>query len=309
MNFKTLLQVYTLIIISGLVGCSGGGGGGISSPSGSSAGSSSSGSGSSSESGSGSASTYGAYSSPNILATEFVSALNSTDGTYSSAVTLFTNETLRSEKAGQEKWFVIWDAKYSEYKAVSLNYVRSIQYYDYYSSNKAVASEFRSIERGEILSGRYNGDIYGNDYEVVDYHTSSGYYEGRNSGYLYEDEVGTTDVSLMALEKERVKFYAKAARVSFVYNVSIETSMSMVTLGSKIEKMLSHGIGELTSEDQLALLGDLKSLTGVSLEEIAQAGQDSKVKADVLLKIANKIGTNSQNLEQKFLPEIFGLTL
>ncbi len=254
-------------------------------------------------------STYGAYSSPNILASEFVSSLNSVDGTYSSSIQLYTNQTLRSMLPGQEKWFVIWDAKFSEYKAVSLNYVRSIVYYDYYSNNNAVASEFRSIERSDILAGQLNGDTFGNDYEVVDYHSSTGYYEGRNSGYLYEDEAGSTDVSLLAKEKEQAKFYEKAAKVSFVYNVSLETSMSMVTLGTKIEKMLSHGNGELTKDDQAALLTDLKGLTGVSIAEIQAAANDSKVKEDVLAKVAKKIGTSSQNLEQKFLPEVFGITL
>ncbi|MBC7538286.1 MAG: hypothetical protein H7281_05670 [Bacteriovorax sp.] len=306
-NLKTLLKVSMLLALTTLVSCSGGGGGGGSSSGGSSSSGSTSGSGGSS--GGGAVSTYGSYSSPNILASEFVAALNTNDGTYSSSVQLYTNETLRSKQAGQEQWFVIWDAKFSEYKAVSLNYVRTIQYYDYYSNNKAVASEFRSVERSDVLSGRINGDTYGNDYEVVDYHSTTGYYEGRNSGYLYEDEAGSTDVSLLAKEQEKMKFYEKAARVSFAYSVSIETSMSMVTLGSKIEKMLSHGNGELTSEDQIALMGDLKTLTGVSLEEIAAASQDSKAKSDVLAKIAAKIGTSSQNLEQKFLPEVFGITL
>lgn len=297
MSLKKLAQVSMLLALGILASCSGGGGG------------NSTGGGTSSGGGTTAPSTYGAYTSPDVLASEFVSALNSVDGTYSSAVQLYTNETLRSQQAGQEKWFVIWDAKFSEYKAVSLNYVRTIVYYDYYSNNRAVASEFRSIERGDVLGGRYNGDTYGNDYEVVDYHTSTGYYEGRNSGYLYEDEAGSTDVSLLAKEQEKMKFYAKAAKVSFAYNVSIETSMSMVTLGSKIERMLSHGNGQLTEADQVALLGDLKTLTGVSVEEIAKAATDTKMKADVLAKIADKIGTSAQNLEQKFLPEVFGVYL
>lgn len=296
-SLKKCAQVSMLLALGLLASCSGGGGGG---GGGGSTGGSSSG---------GSTSTYGSFSSPNILASEFVSALNSVDGTSTTAVQLYTNETLRSQQAGQEKWFVIWDAKFSEYKAVSLNYVRTIVYYDYYSNNSAVASEFRSIERSDVLAGRYNGDTYGNDYEVVDYSSSTGYYQGRNSGYLYEDEVGSTDVSLMAKEQEKMKFYEKASRVSFAYSVSIETSMSMVTLGSKIERMLSHGNGELTQEDQLALLGDLKTLTGVSVEEIAAAAADSKTKSDVLAKIADKIGTSAQNLEQKFLPEVFGIHL
>jgi hypothetical protein len=254
------------------------------------------------------ASTYGAYTSPSILASEFVSALNSVDGTYSSRVALYTNETLRSQHVGQEQWFVIWDAKWGEYKAVSLNYVRTIVYYDYFSNNSAVASEFRSIEHSDILSGHLNGDTYGNDYEVTDL-LSTGYYQGRNSGYLYEDEAGSTDVSLLAKEEEQAKFYSKAAKVSLVFNVSIEASMSMVTLGSKVEKMIARTNGEMTQADQSALLSDLKTLTGASMEEIKKASEDSKAKADVLAKIAAKLGTNAQNLEQRILPEVFGITL
>src|SRR5690606_18126522 len=149
---------------------------------------------------------------------------------------------------------------------------------------KAVASEFRKTETDDVIAGRMNGDFYGDDYEVVD-RLSSGYYEGRQSGYLYEDEVGTTDVSLLAKEQEQSKFFSKAAKVSFVYNVSLETSMSMITLGSKIEKMLSRANGELTQEDQLALLGDMKKLTGVTMEEIQKAAQSSEAKEDVIAKI------------------------
>ncbi len=298
-KLQSVFKLSAVLFLLALASCGGGGGGG---------GGTTTGGGSTSGGGT-STSTYGAKTSANILASEFVAAINTTDGTYSSAVQLYTNETLRSSQAGQEQWFVIWDAKFSEYKAVSLNYVRTIVYYDYYSNNHAVASEFRSIERSDVLAGRYNGDTYGNDYEVVDYHSSTGYYEGRNSGYLYEDEAGSTDVSLLAKEQEKARFYEKAARVSFAYSVSLETSMSMVTLGSKIERMLSHGNGELTQDDQLALLSDLKTLTGVSVQDIQAASVDSKAKADVLAKIASKIGTSSQNLEQKFLPEVFGINL
>lgn len=284
---KTLLKLSMLVALVTLASCGGGGGGGSSS---------------------GGGSTYGTYMSPSILASEFVTALNNVDGTYSSHVELYTNETLRSMQPGQEDWFVIWDAKYGEYKAVSLQYVRSIVYYDYYSNNRAVASEFRKIERDDILSGNVNGDYFGNDYEVVD-PISGGYFEGRNSGYLYEDEAGTTDVSLLAKEQEQKKFFEKAAKVSFVYNVSLETSMSMLTLGSKIEKMMTRANGELTEQDQAAILSDMKSLTGVSMEEIQKAAEDKKSKAEVLEKVAAKIGTSAQNLEQKVLPEVFGITL
>ncbi|MBC7712421.1 MAG: hypothetical protein H7177_03730 [Rhizobacter sp.] len=286
---KALLKLSVLSMLFALASCGGGGGGSV----GGSVGGGSS---------------YGTYNSPNILASEFVNSLNSVDGTYSTKVMLYSNETLRSSVAGQEDWFVIYDAKFSEYKAVSLQYIRSIVYYDYYSNNRAVASEFRNIEHGDIISGNLNGDYYGNDYEVVDLR-SSGYYEGRNSGYLYEDEVSAKDVSLLAKESEQKAFYTKAAKVSFVYNVSIETSMSMITLGSKIEKMLSRANGELTADDSAALTSDIKALTGVSMEEFQKASTDSAAKKDVLAKVAAKIGTSASNLEQKFLPEVFGITL
>jgi hypothetical protein len=297
-----LLKLSLLTATLALASCAGnnGGGGGTTTTTTSSSGGTSG--------GGAPASTYGSYTSPSILASEFVTALNNMDGTYSSRVALYTNETLRSQHVGQEQWFVIWDAKFGEYKAVSLNYVRTIVYYDYYSSNNAVAKEFRSIETSDILAGHLNGDTYGNDYEVADLQTS-GYYQGRNSGYLYEDEAGSTDVSLLAKEEEQAKFYAKAAKVSIVFNVSIQTSMSMVTLGSKVEKMIARANGDLTLSDQSALMSDLKTLTGASLEDIQKASQDSKVKADVLAKIAAKMGTNAQNLEQRILPEVFGITL
>jgi hypothetical protein len=287
---KTLLKVSMLSMLLALASCGGGGGGG------------------GYVGGGTTTSTYGTYSSPYILASEFVNSLNTVDSTYSSRVELYTNETLRSKVAGQDDWFVIYDAKFSEYKAVSLQYIRSITYYDYYSNNKAVASEFRAIERDDVLAGKVNGDYYGDDYEVVD-RLYNGYFEGRESGYLYEDEANSTDVSLLAKEQEQKKFFAKAAKVSFVYNVSLETSMSMITLGSKMEKMLSRANGELTQEDQAALASDMVKLTGVTAAELEKAGQDSAAKEEVLAKVAAKIGTSTQNLESKILPEVFGITL
>ena len=117
---KALLKLSLLALLTTLASCSGGGGGGSTGggvyyPPTTGGGSTGGGS-----TGGGSTSTYGAYQSANILASEFVSSLNSVDSTYSSRVELYTNETLRSQTAGQDDWFVIYDAKFSEYKAVSL---------------------------------------------------------------------------------------------------------------------------------------------------------------------------------------------
>src|SRR5690606_28970589 len=126
-NARTLLQSAALLSATTmLVSCSGGG-----------------------------SSTYGTYYSPTVSVNEFVNALNRIEGydADDSYVELYTDETIRSTYAGEEDWFVIYDDKYNEYKAVSLQYIRSIVYYDYYSNSTALAREFRAIERDDILSG------------------------------------------------------------------------------------------------------------------------------------------------------------
>jgi hypothetical protein len=45
------------------------------------------------------------------------------------------------------------------------------------------------------------------------------------------------------------------------------------------------------------------------MDEIQKASQDSTTKAEVLAKVAAKLGTSAQNLEQRVLPEVFGITL
>lgn len=256
-------------------------------------------------------STYGAYHSPSVSVNQFVNALNSIEGygANNSYVELYTDETIRSTYAGEEDWFVIWDDKYNEYKAVSLQYIRSIVYYDYYSNNTALAREFRAIENSDIFNGDINGDYWGDDYEVVDYDWWTNTFIGRNSGFQYEDEAATTDVSLLTAELEQKEFIKKAANISFAFNVSIETSLSLVTLGQKAEQMLKQTGGELTAQDQAALATDLERLTGVTLSEVAAAANDAGAKEDLLGKIADKIGTSAANLENKILPELFAVEL
>ncbi|MBH48557.1 MAG: hypothetical protein CME71_10355 [Halobacteriovorax sp.] len=282
---KLLKGAALLSATTMLVACSGGGGGGTS--------------------------TYGAYYSPTASVSQFVNALNNIEGYNAdqSYVELYTDETIRSTYAGEDDWFVIYDDKYNEYKAVSLQYIRSIVYYDYYSNSTALAREFRSIERDDIAYGDINGDYWGDDYEVVDYDYWTNTFIGRNSGFQYEDEVATTDVSLMTAEVEQKEFIKKAAKLSFAFNVGLETSLSLVTLGQKAELMIKKTGGELTVDDQAALTSDLQRLTGVSLSEVMAAANDDAAKEDLVGKIADKIGTSASNLENKILPELFGLEL
>tara|TARA_R110002072_G_scaffold1989_1_gene16261 strand:+ start:38016 stop:38900 length:885 start_codon:yes stop_codon:yes gene_type:complete len=276
-----------------LTGCGGSGGGG-----------------GSSTGGGGSTSTYGLYNSPYITATGFVNALNDVDGVIAdSEVILYTDETYRSMEPGQDDWFVIYDAKYDENKAVSLQYVRSMYYYDYYSNNYATGDEFRAQEDSDIFSGDINGDFWGDNYEVVDYDDFTGSFWGRNSGFEYEDEEDTNDASLMVADKEQLEFFKKASKVSFAFSVSMETAMSLVTLGNKVEGMVAKSQEQLTPDDQMALMGDLETLTGVSLGEMMEATVDNAKKETVVSKIAEKIGTTAQNLESKLLPEVFGLEI
>ncbi len=252
---------------------------------------------------------YGQYNSPGINISSFLDVLEQVDGERS-GVTITPNWNMHG-------YYVIWDNKKNVYKAISVNYLRSIVYYDYYSNDTAVASEFRRLESVAFNpNGEFNSDGQVN-YEIVD--TSWAYnwseekwednYYGRISGTMYEDDMQTTDVSLMARESENDKFIKKAAKVSMMLHLSIETSLSMVTLGAKIEKMLARNNGELTENDQAALMADMQTLTGVKLSEMSAALEDKTKKEEVLAKIANKLGTSVQNLELKLLPDVFGITL
>lgn len=254
----------------------------------------------------------GTHTSPNITATKFVDALNYVDhaGYYNeSELIKNTYETIR---AGD--WFVIWDEKSLEYVAVDLVYIKTLQYFDYYQNQYSkTADEFRDQQDDDEYWNGLMGDGFGADYEIVDYvgddYWGDSVFEGIDSGLLYEDEEDTHDVSLMAGEKEQHQFYKKAAQVSFTYNVDMKTSMALVTLGKKVENMLVKTNGELTTDDQVALMGDLQSVTGVTLEELTAAATDSKKKDKLVKDIAEKIGTSADNLENRLLPEVFGLNM
>lgn len=259
--------------------------------------------------GGGGGSTYGTYQSGSISATTFIDALNRIEGYGDNAsfIELYADETIRSTYVGEDDWFVIYDDKFDENKAVSLQYIRSIVYYDYYSNSTALAEEFRAIETDDILAGDLNGDYFGDDYEVVDYDFFTGTFVGRNSGFDYEDGASTKDVSLLSAEADQKSFLKKAANVSLAYSVNIETAMSLVTLGEKAEQMKSKNAGELTIADQLALAGDVEKFTGASMIDILAASTDEAAKDDMIAKVAAKIGTSAANLENKLLPELLNI--
>lgn len=283
---KSLLALTALTV---LASCGGGGGGG------------------------GNSSSYGAKNSPYITAQGFVNALNDVDGYSDNELVKHEWDTVRSDWDGEE-WFVIYDAEYGNEVAVSLQYLRTITYYDYYSSNYNLADEFRDIQDDDEFYSGLIGDGYGDDYEYVDYEYTDrfgeDYYRGFDSGYLYEDTEETTDVSLMAADKENKEFFKKAADVSFAYSIDMKTSLSLVTLGSKVEKMIDRANGDkLTEEDQLALANDIEAVTGASLANFNEAANNPEVKEVLVEDIAAKLGTSADNLENRLLPEVFGIDL
>ena len=113
----------------------------------------------------------------------------------------------------------------------------------------------------------------------------------------------------MTAELQQKEFVKKAANISMAFNVGIETSLSLVTLGEKAEKMLGKSNGELTVQDQLAFANDLQKLTGVTLSEVMEASKSSEAQAELVKNIAKNIGTTAANLESKLLPELLGVNL
>lgn len=241
----------------------------------------------------------------------FVKALNTVDG-QESAVVVQPNFTMRDQYSNAQ-WFVIYDAKDKNYKAVSLGYLQNL-YVSLNSNDLAVAQQFRGDFSGEGNGSEYESvslwfDPTGNVVGANDFNRrfDGMYYQGQVSGAFYEDEVGTTDVSLMAKETEEHKFLNKAAKVSVLYNVDIKTSLNLVVLGQKIEKILSRNQDHLTQADQSALLKDMESLIGVGFEEMKSAINEPSAKEAMLDKVAAKIGTSADNLEEKILPSLFGI--
>ncbi|OUR97148.1 hypothetical protein A9Q84_12540 [Halobacteriovorax marinus] len=291
----TKKSLLALTVLATLASCGGGGGGG----------------------GGGSTSTYGAYNSSFATAQGFVNGLNDVDGFSDNELVKDIYDTDRSDWDAED-YFVIYDAEYEEYVAVSLQYIRTITYYDYYSSNFNLATEFRDIQDDHDFFDGLIGDGFGDDYEIVDYEYTDTFgedhYRGFDSdggfGYLYEDADATTDVSLMASDKEKSAFFKKAADVSIAYSIDMKTSLSLVTLGSKVEKMLDRSSGDqLTEEDQLALVTDIEKVTGASFSDFNEATSDATAKEDLVATIAAKLGTTADNLENRLLPELFGIEL
>ena len=247
------------------------------------------------------------HSSPYITSHGFVQALNDVDGYYDNELVKHELDTFRTY-TDSEDWFVIWDAEWGSYVAVSLQYIRAIEYYDFYASNYGTAEEFRFIQDDDYFYTGYIGDGYGNDYEEVSY-IGGNTYRGLDTGYLYEEGEESLDVSLMAKEDEEKEFFQKASNVSVAYNMSIKMSLTLVTIGAKVEKMLDKNSGEMTEADQQVLSNDIQKVAGFSLAELSEATKNEEKKEQVLEQLAKKMETSTESLESKILPELFGIEI
>ncbi len=285
-TLKNLALLSTAAIM--LASCGGGGGGG-----------------------GGSTSTYGKYTSSSINGQQFVNALNNTDPSYTPYNTMEKDEW-QSLKDG---WFVYYDGKYDEYVAVDVYYLKTLSYWDYYSSNSSLAREFRDVQSDDEFDFGFIGDAWGDNYEIVDLY---GYdilndeyvYEGIITGDLYEDEQQTTDTGLMAANKEDLEMFKKASDYSVAFKIPADKALSLVTMEKEVKKMLeSSSNGELRAEDQKAIAKNIEHFTGKSLSDFEAAKEDSAAREKLIEEVAAHIGTPGSNLENVILPELLSIDL
>ncbi|WP_157680634.1 hypothetical protein [Bacteriovorax sp. Seq25_V] len=284
-TLKNLALLSTTAIM--LASCGGGGGGG------------------------GSTSTYGKYTSPSINGQQFVNALNNTDPAYTPYNTMEKDEWA-SLKDG---WFVYYDGKYDEYVAVDVYYLKTLSYWDYYSSNSSLAREFRDVQADDEFDFGFIGDAWGDNYEIVDLY---GYdvlndeyvYEGIITGDLYEDEQQTTDTGLMAANKEDLEMFKKASDYSVAFKIPAEKALSLVTMEKEVKKMLeSSSNGELRAEDQQAIAKNIEHFTGKTFADFEAAKEDSAAREKLIEEVSAHIGTPGSNLENVILPELLSIDL
>ena len=243
-----------------------------------------------------------------LTASKFVSNLNTLDNDNSTIFTHYDSELLKDvDQSKRSGWFVIWDDKHSENRAVRLEYIRE---------KLNGAPKYREESDNDLTIGGILHDLLfgGNeaDYEDVDYIGKDAFgqniYEGQSSGLLYEDQEKTYDVSLLAGEAAYRKKVKKSARLSYLYQLDIKTSFALVSLGEKVEEKLGSGSGDITLADEIALMKNLSEVVGVSINELTQI-EDIETQEQTLEKISKNIGVSMTSLREKIIPGIFGIDL
>ena len=288
--------VMLLVMALTLVSCGGGGGG-------------RSGGGSNNSGGSnngGSTSTYGLYTSSSISGNQFVNALNDFDGADLSELMVDEYNTIRSNMAGEDLWFVIYDGGISEYVSINLYELRRVQYYAYARDDVSLAGEYASIVDYDLDNGYEWGD--GVLYNIVDPFIEDGvqYYEDYD-GYIYNKGKETTDLSLMAAQAEDEKVLHRASALSLTYSLNKDSAIRLAKFGNKVENMMKEGSLSLSNIDDLA--GDLQGIANISVTDLLEAATNESSRDALVEKVANDVGMPASTLKQKLLPELFGVNL
>jgi hypothetical protein len=255
----------------------------------------------------------GIHKSPAITAQGFINALNSVDPISNPDNFIDKTEAQTLRKDG--RWFVYYDAEYDHEVAVDLDYLRSIEYKNYYASNNSLAREFRDIQIDDEDEFGDIGDLNGDFYEPVDVVgrdtvTNEFIYEGVWSGELYEDEIEITDTGLLAAQKQDLDLFKKASSYSVHFKLPAKKALELVSMEKEVKRMLNSAReGSLLPEDEKAISKNVESFTGVNLLELEQAATDSAKREELISDVAARIGTPGSNLENVIFPELFGVNL
>lgn len=254
-------------------------------------------------------------SSSYITVNQFVDALNDVDGAVDygnyddiSFAVKYTDETVRGEG-----FFVYFDSEFGEYIAVDIDYLRTIEYWDYYSSNTGLADTFRDIQDDDEFMTGLIGDGDGLDYEIVDYfdtdfYTGEDFYIGFDSNELYEDEVEVTDTSLAVANEQEKELYKKASSYSVAFKIPMDKALSLASLEKELKKMAANAQnGELSEDDTNAMVANFEHFTGVSMEEFNQAKEDGTLRDTLVEEVKANIGTESSDFEDQILSQVFDI--
>ncbi len=266
-------------------------------------------------SGGGSGNTQDWRSSATISVNQFVNALNDVDGAVDygnyddiSFAVKYTDETVRGEG-----FFVYFDSEFSEYVAVDIDYLRTIEYWDYYSSNTGLADTFRTIQDDDEYINDLIGDGDGLDYEIVDYfdtdyYTGEDFYIGFDSNELYEDEADIADTGLAVANEEEKQLYNKASSYSVAFKIPMDKALSLASLEKELKRMAADATnGELSEDDTEAMITNFEHFTGVSMVEFNQAKEDGTLRESLVKEVKANIGTDSSDFEDQVLSQVFDI--
>lgn len=238
------------------------------------------------------------------------------------------SEIMKNDTLRDKDWIVIWDANNHAYKAVDVGYLRQIEiserqrvhgtseefYEKYIGEDEYGNSDYSTYYNSPVIISRTGEIFIGDDtptadtWEYVTYDRENNIFTGTTTGFKYEDEEATYDVSLMTAEKEETERYQRVGNLSAHFQMSVQTSMALVQL-SDFAMRASKQNGGFTKNDQLAFESGLSSIAGVTAGDVIKAIATGSDETEIVEKIAKKIGTSSANLKDRILPELFGIEL